>query len=118
MLGCVMKDMRVRRIAEEGATLGPRPQLFGFEWYVAQGGDVFAEFQAPVCVEVVDDPVEALDVLKMRGHMADVAGEIGAGPGLAEVPDQFAGGCRERGHEDAGTMTNVLELSFFWLAGL
>src|ERR1700689_2031454 len=82
MLGREMKHMLVLRIRQERTPLLARLEQTRLEGHIAQGRDVFADFQTPVRVQIVQHPVELLELPEMQGHMADVVGEIRTGARL------------------------------------
>ena len=76
-----------------------------------------ADLQAPMGVQIVEDPVEAFGRGTARRHVPS-GGEIDAGACHAQVPDDLARGNDERGDQAARAVTDVLVLAFFRFAGL
>src|SRR5438270_5430805 len=109
MLGCEVKHMPVCRIRQERAPLLPRPQQPRLEGDIAQGGNVLTDFQAPVRVQVVQDPIKLLELPEMRSHVAKVPAEILTGSRRAEVPDHLTRGYGERGNQGARAVADVFE---------
>jgi hypothetical protein len=118
MLGGEVEDMLVLGIGQEGAPLFADTEVFLVERQPVQLGHEFADFQTPMGVQVVEDPVETLVVGELRGDMGQMSGEVDAGAGYAQVPHDLAGGHDERGNQAAGAMTDVLVLAFFGFARL
>src|SRR5687767_9870461 len=112
MLGREVKHMRVGWVGEKRTPLRPRPQLLWFERHIAQDGDVLADFHAPVRVEIVNDPVETLKLVKMHGDVADMTAEVRTGTRRSEVPDHLAGGHGKRGDHGPRAVADVLQFAF------
>jgi hypothetical protein len=117
MLGREVKNMLVIGIGQEGASLLTGAQVFLVERQVVEVREEFANLQAPVGVQVVEDPVTALLVRELRRDMSQMGGEIDAGACHAQVPHDLAGGDDERGDQATGTMADVFVLAFFGFAG-
>src|SRR5439155_17425785 len=61
--------------------------------------------------------VEAVELVKMHGDVADVFAEILTGSRQAEIPDHLARGHGERGNHRPRAMADVLKFAFLRLAG-
>ena len=88
------------------------------ERHAVESRHEFANFQTPVGVQVVEDPVEPLLVGELRRDVSQMGGEIHAGARLAQVPNDLACGDDERGDQAAGAVTDVFVFAFFGFARL
>ena len=118
VLGREVEDMLVIGIGQERASLLASAQVFLVERQAVEFRQEFANVQAPMGVQVVENPMAALLVGELRGDMGQVRGEIDAGAGHAQVPDDLAGGDDERGDQTTGAVADVFVLAFFGFAGL
>lgn len=91
-----MEHVSVRGIGQKRSTLNAVGEVFFNEGNVAQLGDDPANVQAPMRVQVVDDPIDftetavAFHGIVLR-DMLDVSREVLAGAGEAEIVDNLAG---------------------------
>ena len=118
MLGREVEDVLVIGIGQEGASLLAGAQLFLVERQAVEIGQEFANVQAPMSVQVVEDPMAALVVRELRRDMGQMVGEIDAGARYAQVPDDLAGGDDERGDQATGAVADVLVLALFGFSRL
>src|SRR3989442_5468248 len=118
LLGGEMKDVWVGWITQECPPLHPTLQCLGNKGQLAPGGDEATYLQAPVGIEVIDDPIIALH----RGQLAHDLGQMGrkilAGPGATEMAHQLPCWHHERGDQGPYPMADVLVLTFFRLPRL
>lgn len=87
MLGRVVDHVFVLGIGQEGAALAAGLECLRVEGNAAQLGNGPAKVQTPMGVEVVHDPVNALDVRKLLGHVAKVPTEIDRGAPSQDIAD-------------------------------
>lgn len=118
MFGSEMKNVLVRRIGEESASRTAMTQAAFVEGNSVQPSDEFTDLQAPMRVQVVDDPMEAPLLGKMRGDALQVVGKILAGPREAQVPNNLARGNDEGADQGARAVADVVILAFLGLSGL
>lgn len=118
VFGREVEDMLVIGIGQERAPLLAGAQVFLVEWQAVELRQEFANLEAPMGVQVVEDPMAALAVGELRGDMGQMGGEIDAGARHAQVPHDFAGGDDERGDQATGAVTDVFMLAFFGFAWL
>ena len=59
-------------------------------------GDPPADFQTPMGVEIVDDPVAAFHEWELAGDAVEMADPIDAGACRSQVPNDVPGGNAER----------------------
>lgn len=118
MLGCEVEHMLVFGIGQEGSPLLASTQGLFLERQAVQVSQEFANVQAPMGVQVVEDPMESLVVGELRCDMGQMGGEIDAGACDAQIPNNLAGGDDEGGDQAARAMTDVFVLAFFGFAGL
>ena len=118
VLGREVEHVLVIGIGQEGTSLRAGAQVFFVERQAVQSRHEFANVQAPMGVQVVEDPMEALVVGELRGDMGQMGGEIDAGACHAQVPHDLARGDDERGDQAAGAVADVFVLAFFGFARL
>ena len=118
VLGREVEDVLVICISQEGAALLASVQVLLVERQAVEFRQEFANLQAPMSVQVVEDPMEALVFAILRGDMGQVGGEVNAGASDAQVPHDLAGGDDERGDQATGTVADVFMLAFFGFAWL
>lgn len=118
MLGREVEHVLVRGIGQEGASLRAGAQVFFVEGEAIELRQELANIQAPMGVQVVEDPMEALVIRELRYDMGQMGSEIQAGAGHAQVPHDLAGRHDERSDQAAGAVTNVFVLAFFGFARL
>ena len=113
-----VEHMLVGRVSQKCSPLLACFQVSRNEGHVAQFGHDATDFQAPMSVQVIQDPVEALDLRKLPCDMTQVSGKVHTGAGRPQVADDFTGGYDERGDESACSISDVVLLASRWLAGL
>ena len=118
MLGREVEDVFVLGIGQEDAALGARFEIFFVEGSAVESGDEFANVEAPMRVEIVEDPMEAFALGMLIGDVLQMGGEIPARAGLAEIPHDFAGGDHERSDQATRAEADVFVFAFLGLAGL
>lgn len=118
MLGCEVKDMLVLGVGQESPSLCASAQVAFVERQSVQLRHEFANVQAPMRVQVVENPMEAFVLGELRGDMGQVGGEVLAGACHAQIPKDLAGRNDERGDQAACAVTDVFVFAFFGLAGL
>ena len=118
MFGREMEHMLVTRIGQKGTSFGAGAQVSFAAGHTVQPSEEFADIQAPVGVQVVEDPMKTLLVGKAEGNMSQMGSEVDTGTGHAQIPHDLAGRNDERGHQRASTMTDVFMLAFLRFAGL
>ena len=118
VLGREVEHMLVSGVGEKGATLHAGAQGFLVERQAVESRHDFTNLQAPMGVQIVENPMETLVVRELRGNVRQMGGEIHAGACHAQVPHDLAGGHDERSDQAARTMTDVFMLAFFGFAWL
>ena len=118
MLGREMKDMFMRWIGEKRATQLARLQLLRLELYLAQVRHRFANLQAPVRIQIVQNPVEASHLGEVFGDFLQVGGEIDAGPRWSHIPDHFPRGHDKRSSQGKRSVPDVFLLASLGFTGL
>ena len=113
MLGCEVEDMLMGRIAQECAALHAVMQGLGEVWDVTPLSDEPADLEAPVGIEIIDDPIIALHRRQLLHDVREMGGPIRTGTRLAEIPHQCARRDDEGGQQRACTMADVLMLALF-----
>lgn len=86
------------------------------EGQAVQSSKEFANLQAPVGVQVVENPMEPFLFGELCGHVIQMGGEIDAGACHAEIPHDLTGGDDERGDQAASAVTDVFVFAFFGFA--
>ncbi len=92
VFGGVVEHMLVFGVGKEGATLRAGAQVFLVEGQAVESSQEFANVKAPMGVQVVEDPMEALVFGELRGDMVQMSGEIDTGACHAQIPHDLAGG--------------------------
>ncbi len=118
VLGREMKNMLVLGIGQEVASLFAVAQVFLVKGQAVEFCQEFANLQAPMGVQVVENPMAALEVGKSRRDMGQMGGEIDAGASHAQVPNDLAGGDDERGDQATGAVADIFVFTFFGFAWL
>ena len=113
-----VEHMLVGRVSQKGSPLLACPQMSQNEGNVAQLGHDTTDLQAPMSIEVIQDPVKSFDLWEPRGDVVQVSGEVHAGAGRPEIADDFTGRYDERGNESACPISDVVLLASCGLAGL
>ena len=116
VLGREVEDVLVIGIGQEGTPLLAGAQVFLVERQAVEFRQEFADVQAPMGVQVVEDPMEALLVGELRRDMGQMGSEIDAGACHAQVPHDLAGGDDERGDQATGAVADVFVFAFFGFA--
>ena len=94
--GREVKDVFVRGIGQERPTVSPTREFPGIKRNLAPLGHKLANIQAPMRIQVVQDPIITLHFGELRHRMPKVGREILAGPCQTEIPRDLAGGDGER----------------------
>jgi hypothetical protein len=118
VLGREMKDVLVFGSSQEGTPLGAGTQIFFVERQAVESSHEFANVQAPMGVQVIEQPMKALMVGELRGDMVQMGGEIDTGARLAQVPHNLARGNDEGSNQAAGAVPDVLVFAFLGFAWL
>lgn len=118
VLGSEVEDVLVFGIGQEDATLGAGLEIVLVKRSTVEPGDEFANVQAPMGVEIVEDPVEAFAVGMLLGDVRQMSGEIPTRACLAQVPHKLAGGDDERCDQATCAVADVFVFAFFGFAGL
>jgi len=118
VLGREVEDMLVIGIGQEGASLFAVAQFFLVERQAVEFRQEFANLQAPMGIQVIEDPMAALVVGKLRRDMSQMGGEIDAGACHAQVPHDLASGDDKRSDQATSAVADVFVLAFFGLAWL
>ena len=116
VLGREVEDVLVIGIGQEGASLLAGAQVFLVERQAVEFRQELADIQAPMGVQVVEDPMAALLVGELRRDMGQMGSEIDAGACHAQVPHDLAGGDDERGDQATGTVADVFVFASFGFA--
>ena len=91
VLGREVKDVLVVRVCQKGAALHAGAQVALAERQTVQLCQQLANVQAPMRVQVVENPMEPLVVGELRRNMLQMGGEVYAGAGHAQIPDELPG---------------------------
>jgi hypothetical protein len=113
-----VEHMLVGWVSQKGSSLQASLQLSRNEGDVAQLGYDATDFQAPMGIQVIQDPVKPLDLGKPPGDVSQVSGEVHTVARRAQVADDFTGRYDERGDESACSVPNVVLLASRGFAGL
>jgi len=117
MRGSEVEHMLVGRLSQKGSPLPACLQVSWNEGNVAQLGHDSTDFQAPMSIEVIQDPVKPFDVREPPGDVTQVSGKIHTGAGRPQVANNFTGRYDERGDESACSISDVVLLTSRGLAG-
>lgn len=112
-----VKRMLVGRVSQKRLSLLPCLQVRRHEGDVAQLGHDAADLQAPMGIEVIQNPVKPGDLREPSSDVTQVSGEVHTGAGWPQVTDDFTGGYDERGDESSRPISDVVLLAPRWLAG-
>src|SRR4029077_19730394 len=85
---------------------------------LAHFGHDTTDLQAPVGIEVIQDPVKPFELRKPLGHVAQVSSEVHTGTSRSQVTDDFTGRYDKRGDESARPISDVVLLTPRRLASL
>jgi hypothetical protein len=118
VFGREVEHMLVFGVRQEGTSLLAGVQVAVVERQAVQPSHEFANVEAPVCVQVVEGPMEPLVVGELRRDMGQMSGEIQAGACYAQIPDDFACGDDERGDQAARAVTDIFVFTLFGFARL
>lgn len=118
VLGRKVEDMLVIGVGQECASLLAGAQVVLMERQVVEFRQKFANVQAPMRVQVIENPMAAPEVGELRRDMGQMGSEIDAGACHAQVPDDLAGGDDERGDQATGAVADVFVLAFFGFSRL
>lgn len=91
-------------------------QFFLVERQAVEFRQEFANVQAPMGVQVVEDPMAALLVGELRRDVGQMGSEIDAGARHAQIPHDLAGGDDERGDQATGAVADVFVFASFGFA--
>jgi hypothetical protein len=116
VLGREVEDVLVIRIRQEGASLLAGAQVFLVERQAVEFREEFADVQAPMGVQVIEDPMAALLVGQLRRDMGQMGSEIDAGACHAQVPQDLASGDDERGNQATDAVADVFVFASFGFA--
>jgi hypothetical protein len=97
MLGCKVEDVLMGRIAQKRAALYAAGQRRGAIRDIAPWGDETADVEAPVGMEILDDPIVALHRGQWLPDVSQMGDPIRTGTGRPEMPDELARGHHTRG---------------------
>jgi hypothetical protein len=93
-------------------------QHFGLKRSLAPASHQLTHLQAPVGIQIVQNPVIAGHVWELADHVGQVRREILAGPRHAQIPQHLSGRDQEGGQQCPHTMADILVFPFLWLACL
>ena len=113
MFGREVEHMFVVGVGQKGASLRAGAQVAAVERQAVQPSHEFANVQAPVRVQVVENPMEPLVVGEMRRDMVQMSGEIQAGACHAQIPHDLARWNDERGDQAARAVADVFVFALF-----
>jgi hypothetical protein len=108
----------VGRIREKSFALLACFQMRRNERNLAHFGYDSTDLQAPMGIEIIQDPVKAFDLREPAGHVAQVIREVHTGAGRPQVADDLTGRYDKRGDESARPMSDVVLLTSRGLASL
>jgi hypothetical protein len=112
-----VKHMLVTGVTQERSTLLAGLQCPGGEGNSTSLGNPPADLQAPMRVEIIHDPVEAIHEWELCGDVLQVPDPIDAGACRTQIPNDVTGGDTEGGQQGTGTVADVLELTLLDGAG-
>lgn len=118
MLGRKVEHMLMGRIAEERASLSASVEGFGDEGDLTPAGHEAADREAPVSIEIIDDPIVARHCRQLVHDVGQMGGPICTGAGEAQIPHEVSSRDDQRGQQRAHTMADILVFTFFRLARL
>jgi hypothetical protein len=113
-----MEHMLVGRIREKGLPLLACLQLCRNERDLAHFGHDTTDLQAPMGIQVIQDPVKPDELRELAGYMVQVSREVHAGAGRSQVTDDLAGRHDQRGDESARPVSDGVLLTSCGLARL
>jgi hypothetical protein len=113
-----VEHMLVGRVSQKCSPLLACFQVSRNEGHVAQLRHDATDSQAPMSIQVIQDPVKAFDLREPAGDMTQVSGKVHTGTGRPQVADDFAGRYDERGNESACSVSDVILFAPRGLAGL
>jgi hypothetical protein len=108
MFGRKVEDMCMTWIAQEGPAL--------YQGDLAPLRHHTADVKAPVGIEIIHHPIVTVHVWQLLDHIGQMAGEIGTGAGLAQIPHDLTRRDDKRGNQGPCAMTDILVLAFFRFA--
>lgn len=112
-----VKHMFVRRIRQERSSIGSTLKRFGVKGNLTPLGNELANVQAPVCVQVVDDPVILFHRRESRHGMTQMRYKVLTRSCLTEGPRDWACRYGKRVDQHTSTVADVLVLAAFSNAG-
>jgi hypothetical protein len=113
-----MEHMFVGLIREKGFALLACLQVRRNKRDLAHFGHFTTDLQAPVGIEVIQDPVKPFDLRKPVGNMSQVSREVHTGTGRSQVTDDLTGRYNKRGDESARPISDVVLFTSRGLAPL
>jgi hypothetical protein len=109
--------MFVRRIGQERSSIRSTSQRFGVKWNIAPLGDELAGVQAPVRVQIVEDPIVTFHHRELRHRMTQMRHKISTRSRLTDVPCDLACRYGERIDQHASAVADVFVFASFRNAG-
>src|SRR5438094_8393888 len=100
MFGRKMEYMRMRWVTQEGAPLHAAGQALGGKGEMAPRGHEAADLQAPVGIEMIDDPIIADHGGELPVDVGQMRRKVLTGAGQAKMPQQLAGWHHKGGQQD------------------
>lgn len=113
-----VEDMRMGRIAQEGATLHPALQGLGVVRHVTPVGDQPTDLKAPVGIEIIHHPIIALHGRALLYDVREMGSPVHTGACWSETPHHLARRDEEGRQQRPRTMADVLMLALFWFTRL
>ena len=111
VLGREMEHVLVRWVAQKRSPFLAAPQRLCVQRDIAPLGDQRAYRQAPVRVEVVQNPMVTVHFGEVIGGVAKMGDEIVTGSRRAQIPRHLSRRHGERREQSTGAMTDVLILA-------
>src|SRR5580700_9855863 len=113
VLGREMHDMFVRWIHQEGAPLCPSTQHRSLVPDARHFAKVLTQFERPMGIQVVHDPVEALHVGKVLDDVAQVPHEVPTAALPGNRANHLTGRYHPAGQQTASTVADVFVITAF-----
>jgi hypothetical protein len=118
VFGREVEHVLVFGVRQKVASLLPSAQVAFAERQATQLSYELANVQAPMGIEVIENPMKALVVGELRRDVGQMGSEIHARACHAQIPDDFTRGDDECSNQAARAVTDVLLFAFFRFARL
>lgn len=112
-----VEQVSMTGIAQENAALLARFQGLGMEWQPPTLRHPAANVEAPMRVQIVNDPIEPLVGGEVLRDMVEVLDPIHARAGRTPIPDDLSCGDAERREQGTRSVADELELTLFERTG-